>query len=227
MYERTFSPEALIGRLTAHEEKNAPAKLWIRGDRSLLKRGPRVSIVGSRNASRDGLRRAATLARQLVDRKAIVVSGLARGVDTVAHREAIAAGGSTVAVIGTGLDIAYPRENGRLQEEIAADHLLVTQFRHGTPPRGANFPQRNRTMAMLSDATVIVAASEKSGTKHQAFEALRMGRLVLIAEPVAEDPDLSWPKEAIKYGAQVLSGENFKPIVKRIAHLTVDIQLPV
>ena len=88
------------------------------------------------------------------------------------------------------------------------EHLVVSQFALGKPVQRKNFPMRNRTMALLSDATVIVEAGEKSGTLHQGWEALRLGRLLFILESVASDPSLTWPTQMIGYGAQVLSREN-------------------
>lgn len=224
MRQSVLTSFAQFGHLTPLEQKYAPQQLWMVGDQSFLSAGPRVSIIGSRTASSDGLRRAASLARELVARDAIVVSGLAEGVDTVAHRETMSWGGRTIAVIGTGIDRTYPASNRALQERIAREHLLVAQFPPGTPPRRQNFPQRNRTMALLSDATIVVAATENSGTKHQAFEALRLGRLLLIPEPLVSR--LAWPKEAVKYGAQILRQENVAHIVKQIPHLTVDVEIP-
>jgi DNA processing protein len=136
----------------------------------------------------------------------VVVSGLARGIDTVADSAAINAGGRTVAVLGTSLDVTYPKENAPLQHRIMAEHLAVSQFAPGEPIRRTNFPRRNRTMALLSHATVIVEAAEGSGTLWQGWEALRLGRPLFIPRSVAERKDLRWPREMLKYGAEVLAG---------------------
>ena len=101
----------------------------------------------------------------------IVVSGLACGIDTAAHTAAIESGGKTIAVLGTPLDDTYPQENQALQSLIMAQHLAVSQFAPGAGTQPKNFPVRNRTMALLTDATVIVEAGEKSGTVHQGWEA--------------------------------------------------------
>ena len=137
-----------------------------------------------------------------------------------AHEAAIAWGGKTIAVLGTPLDKAYPAINKALLQEIKRGHLAVSQFPKGYPYSRENFPQRNRTMALIADATVIVAAGEKSGTRHQGWEALRLGRLVFIMKNVAEDPALSWPKEMIKYGAQVLAREDMPEILHDIPNFT-------
>jgi DNA processing protein len=204
------TPEDLLGPLNDVERKNAPASLFTAGDASLLRRGPRVSIVGSRNASNEALRRTRVLARSLVERGMIIVSGLAIGIDTVAHETALELGGHTIAVLGTPLDEFFPPQNRALQETLMRDELVVSQFPLGSPIQPKNFPMRNRTMALLSDATIIVEATEKSGTVHQGWESLRLGRLLFILENLATKPGLSWPSEMLRYGAQVLSRENLE-----------------
>jgi len=201
------TPTEVLGVLNDVEAKNAPRTLYLMGDRALLDAGPRVSIVGARKASAAGLCRAATYARRVVEAGGVVVSGLAEGIDTAAHEAAIDAGGRTIAVLGTSLDGVYPAANRRLQEKIGRDHLLVTQFGPGMPIGRKNFPMRNRTMALLSHATLIVEAGEASGSLHQGWEALRLGRLLVLDEEIANDRSLKWPAEMIRYGAQVLGVE--------------------
>ena len=216
----TATPAEILGQLNEVEEKYAPPQLHLYGDLSLLRRGPRVSIVGSRKASDKGLERASSLARQMAEHGIIVVSGLAVGIDRAAHEGAIEAGGGTIAVLGTPLDTYYPKENRELQERIGREHLLVSQFDVGHPVLPQNFPIRNRTMALLTDATVIVEAAEKSGTLHQGWEALRLGRLLFLLESVAEDVRLSWPREMIEYGAQVLSPSNLDVVIENLPAIT-------
>ncbi len=199
--------ETLVGPLNETEHRNAPPVLWYEGDVSLLRRSRRVSVVGTRAVSDDGRRRTVRLVRELVKRQVTVVSGLAAGVDTVAHRYAMTFHGKTIAVLGTGLDTAYPRENAELQSEIARAHLIVTQFPPGHRGAKTTFPQRNRTMALISDATVIIEAGEGSGTLHQGWEALRLGRPLFLLKSVV-DSGLAWPKEMLDYGAMVLSEPN-------------------
>lgn len=200
-----LTPEEVLGPLNDEEKRHKPAALYLAGDRSLLLRHPKVSIVGSRRPTEEGLRRAARLARVLVDREILVVSGLALGIDAAAHRAAIAAGGRTIGVVGTPLDKCYPRENADLQQLIARDHLLVSQFPKGYPTIPANFPTRNRTMALIADASVIVEAGDTSGSLSQGWEALRLARMLFIMRSVAERSDLRWPKRMIEYGAVVLN----------------------
>ncbi|HYG80045.1 MAG TPA: DNA-processing protein DprA [Pyrinomonadaceae bacterium] len=206
----TFRP------LNQAEQKFAPKDITLKGNASLLSEGGRVSIIGSRGASAQGLARARRLSRLLVENGITVVSGLAKGVDTVAHRAAIEAGGRTIAVLGTPIDKVYPPENRDLQELIGESHLLVTQFPVGHPILKKNFPLRNRLMALISDATIIVEANNKSGTIHQGWEALRLARPLYILES-AHDPEASsWSSQFLNYGAQLLSDESFDSLLETI-----------
>lgn len=221
------TPGELLGILNDVERKHAPARLYTVGDVSLLRQGPRVSVVGSRKASEDGVRRARLLTKALVNRGAVVVSGLAEGIDTVAHETAIELGGKTIAVIGTPLDKAFPAKNRPLQDRIMRDYLVVSQFPIGYRTAPKSFPIRNRTMALLTDATVIVEAGEKSGTLHQGWEALRLGRLLFVMESVVDDPSLTWPREFIRYGAQVLSRDNLDEVLDHLPELPVDEEVTI
>lgn len=200
---REATPQELLGPLNAAEQRNAPEALRYAGDPSLLA-GWRVSIVGSRSAGAEGLKRARRLARELAEAEVVVVSGLAQGVDTAAHRATLDVGGRTVGVLGNGLAVCYPPANRDLQDLLAAEHLLISQFPDAEPPRGPNFPQRNRVMALVSQATVIVDAKERSGTVSQAWEAIRLGRPLFMMRSLVENPNLDWPKLVLDYGAEVL-----------------------
>jgi len=209
-----LGPEDLLGSLNEVEKKNAPRRLFVAGDRSLLWSGPRVSIVGSRKASAQGLSHARSLAQSLAAHGAVVVSGLAEGIDTAAHEGAIAAGGRTIAVLGTALDESFPSKNRSLQERIMREHLAVSQFEPGVPSRPGNFPMRNRTMALLSDSTIIVEAGEKSGSLHQGWEALRLGRPLFVMEAAVANPSLTWPSEFMRYGALTLSVDDLSLLLE-------------
>lgn len=210
----------IIGELTAVEVKNAPEKLFFEGNINLLAHGRRVAVVGSRKVSEDGIKRAKVLTRALTAHGITVVSGLAEGVDTVAHQTAMENSGKTIAVLGTSLDKAYPKSNAQLLAEIKKNHLAISQFVAGYPFQKKNFPMRNRTMALISDATIIVEAGEKSGTRHQGWEALRLGRLVYLMQNIVEDAALTWPKEMIAYGAQVLTRQNMEEALIDLPKLT-------
>jgi DNA processing protein len=166
-------------------------RLWCAGDVSLVQRQA-VAIVGTRNVSPEGAARARCLGRELADAGIVVVSGLARGVDTEALTAAIDAGGKVIAVIGTPLDKAYPSENKRLQETIYRHHLLISPFETGRRVFQSNFPERNRLMATIADATAIIEASEGSGTLHQAAECVRIHRWLFIARSLMDDPTVHW-----------------------------------
>jgi DNA processing protein len=161
------------------EIPNPPPVLWTRGDRSLFG-GPCVAIVGARAATRDGRDIAYQLASDLTRAGIVVVSGLARGIDSAAHIGALDAKGRTIAVLGTGIDRVYPSENKDLHERIAADGLLVTEFPPGAPPDLFHFPQRNRIISGLSKAVVVVEAREKSGSLITARLAGDQGRDVMV-----------------------------------------------
>ncbi len=156
----------------------APDTLHVRGalaERDVLA----IAVVGSRRATPYGLEVAETLAADLAARGATIVSGLARGIDTAAHRGALRVGGRTVAVLGSGVDVVYPPENARLADEIAARGALLSQFAPGTPPLPHHFPTRNAVIAGLSLAVVVVEAAERSGSLITARLAAELGREVL------------------------------------------------
>lgn len=207
---RQFTPEELLGPLNEVEMRRAPKTLHVAGDSDLFRQHPRVSVVGSRKASLHGIKRAQKITRLLVERGAVIVSGLAEGIDTAAHRAAINAGGRTIAVIGTPLDRVYPRSNAGLQHEIMENHAVLSQFPSGYPTRPQNFPMRNATMALIVSASVIVEAGNTSGALSQGWEALRLGRMLFIMQSVCENANLTWPAEMLRYGAQVLSNENIE-----------------
>lgn len=212
--------ETYFQLLTDAEKKHFPEKLFFGGDEDLLYEKRRVSVVGSRASSKEGLQRAKIISKTLVKHDIIVVSGLAKGIDTMAHQTAIDSGGKTIAVLGTPLNVPYPKENATLLEKIKKEHLAISQFPEGFPTQPKNFPIRNRTMALISDATIIIEATAKSGTRHQGWEALRLGREVYILENVIQDSNVTWAKEMLDYGAQVLSRENVDEIFTHIPYLT-------
>lgn len=210
------SVEDLIGPLNEIEQKYAPRQLWVSGDPSVFADGRIVSVVGSRHPSPAGVRRTRRLVSELVLRNITVLSGLALGVDTVAHSTAIQRGGRTIAVLGTPLDQSTPKGNARLQGLIIRDHVAVSQFAPGSTVQKWNFAVRNRTMALLSPATVIVEASEGSGTRHQGWEALRLGRPLYFLESAVGSGDIHWINEQLEYGAEVLTDENFAEVLDSI-----------
>jgi DNA processing protein len=174
------------------EVHDLPPFVFARGSLVPAGTGERgISIVGSRDASDHALRDAGRLAELLAFEGIPVVSGLAAGVDTAAHTGALRADGRTVGVIGTGIDRYYPRSSESLQRKIESGvGLVLSQFWPGSGPTRFNFPMRNGVMSAFSCATVIVEASEKSGTKHQAHKAIAHGRPLILSEDVAKNT--SW-----------------------------------
>lgn len=180
---------------------------YFRGWWDLVNSPKRIAIVGSRNPSDEGIRRATRLTKLLVKEGFTIVSGLAKGIDTVAHKTAISEGGKTIAVIGTPITEYYPAENKELQEYIAKHFLLISQvpiWRYHLQTYKGNrlfFPERNVTMSALSQATVIVEASNTSGTLTQARAALQQGRKLFILDSCFQKPELTWPARFEKQGA--------------------------
>ena len=167
-----------------------------------------VAVVGTREPSDEGRARAKKLVRRLVEDDITVVSGLAKGIDTVVHTTAIDHGGRTIAVIGTPLNVTYPKENSDLQDHIAREHLLVSQVPIIRYQQVSNltanrffFVERNITMSALTRATLIVEAGETSGTLVQARHALKQGRKLFILESNFLNPSLSWPQKFLELGA--------------------------
>lgn len=201
----TLTPDQLLGPLNDVEARYAPRRLFVEGDVELPTLAPRVSLIGARRASDAALKRTCRLAKELIAEGVTIVSGLAEGIDTAAHTTAIEQGGRTIAVIGTPLDVYYPPKNRNLQDLIAREHLLVSQFEIGIPTQPRNFPQRNRTMALISHASVIIEASESSGSLSQGWETLRLGRPLFLLRSILENPSLDWPKQMLDYGATILT----------------------
>jgi DNA processing protein len=166
-----------------------------------------VAIVGTREPTEDGKRRAAKLARLFATDGFTVVSGLARGIDTIAHTTAIAHNGFTIAVLGTPITECYPPENRELQQHIADKHLVISQVpivRYSQQHVRANsyfFPERNATMSALTEATIIVEAGETSGTLVQARHALKQKRKLFILDSCFQNSSLRWPENYAKQGA--------------------------
>ena len=179
-----------------------PAGLWARGPASLPP-DRMIGIVGTRRATEYGRRMAHDLAFDLAAVGWAVVSGLASGIDAAAHRGALAGGGTTIAVLGCGIDRVYPAINRQLYGSIAARGLLLSEYPPDDTPRKHHFPQRNRIIAALSSALVVVQAGHKSGALITAGMALDLGREVL-AVPGPADQAVSWGvHHLLREGAQV------------------------
>jgi len=182
-----------------------PPILWVRGEARLLSR-PSIAVVGTRHPTPYGSGMAELLARDLAARRLLIVSGMARGIDSAAHKGALAARMPTVAVWGTGIDVVYPKENRKLAEEIlAGGGAIVSEMPMGTFPAPQNFPRRNRILSGLSIAVLVVEASENSGTRVTARCAAEQNR-DLFAVPGNVTSKGSWtPNTLIKQGAKLVA----------------------
>ena len=181
-----------------------PPVLFARGQLELLGR-PSVTIVGSRRSTAYGRRSAEALAAQMALRRITVVSGLALGIDGASHRGALEVGGDTIAVLGSGIDLIQPASHRRLGERIAREGLLLSEFLPGEPARAHHFPRRNRILAALSSAVVVVEAAEKSGALITVEHALDLGRDVYAVPGALDAPQSRGCNVLIRQGAQVIT----------------------
>lgn len=196
------------------EIESAPPALIVRGDLILVER-PAIAIVGARNASAAACRFARDLARGLAEAGVLVVSGLARGIDSAAHQGAL--GGGTAGVIASGIDIAYPPENRELQEQVATRGLLIAEQPPGREPLARHFPYRNRIIAGMTLGTVVVEAAPKSGSLITARLAGEAGREVMAVPGSPLDPRAQGCNSLIRDGATLIQSvadvlETIRPI---------------
>jgi DNA processing protein len=180
-----------------------PLALHYRGDLSILST-PCTAVVGSRRASVYGVNAASSLTRDLVSAGLTIVSGMARGIDAAAHEAALAVAGRTIAVLGTGIDIVYPRAHTRLAREIVSKGLLLSEFPPATPPMPENFPMRNRVISGLSLGTVIVEATARSGSLITARMAAEQGREVFAVPGSIFSVGSEGTHRLIQYGAKLV-----------------------
>jgi DNA processing protein len=195
------------------EIHDPPVILYARGRLDALER-PAVAVVGTRKPTVYGLQMAQGLGSDLAGRGIAVVSGLARGIDASAHRGCIEGGGSTVAVLGCGIDVVYPREHHQLTREILQRGLLVSEFIPGTSPAPQNFPARNRIISGLSLGTLIVEAGEYSGSLITARLAMEQNREIFALPGNLTSPQSSGPNFLIKQGAKLV--QTWRDIVEEL-----------
>ena len=199
----TYAEEEYPHRL--REIYDAPAVLWIRGNRTLFSR-PSLAVIGTRHPTPYGAGMAEMLSRDLALRKVVILSGMARGIDTAAHKGALAAKAPTIAIWGTGIDVIYPKENKHLAEQILSfGGTIISEFPMGTFPAPQNFPKRNRIISGMSVGVLVVEASETSGTRVTARCALEQNRDV-YAVPGNVTSKTAWgPNTLIKQGARLVA----------------------
>ncbi len=179
-----------------------PEELWVAGRLELLERAPRVAIVGTRSPTPYGEAQAENLAAALARNGAVVVSGLARGIDQAAHRAALEQGGATLAVLGSGVDRPWP--TGELTERMRREGLLLSEFPPGQGPRRHHFPWRNRLIAALARAVVVVGAAQASGSLITAHWAAEIGRDVFAVPGRIDHPMARGCHRLIREGAELL-----------------------
>ena len=196
--------------------------LYFKGFWDLIWKPKRIAIVGTRSPSDVGIKRTRKLAELLIKNDFTIVSGLAKGIDTVAHTTAVSLGSQTVAVIGTPINEVYPKENSLLQRKIASTGLVISHvpflfyMMRDWRWNRMFFPDRNITMSALTDATVIVEAGETSGTLIQAKAALKQGRKLFILASNFDKPSITWPERFLSKGA--IKVNNIEDILEALDH---------
>jgi DNA processing protein len=199
------------------ELPDPPIVLYVRGENFVeICALPCLAIVGSRRASVYGTNVAEKLARELAERGLTIISGLARGIDAAAHRGAVAAGGNTVAVIGTGIDQTYPKEHMKLASEITKVGAVISEFPLETPPLAQNFPYRNRVLSGLCFGVLVVEAAEFSGSLITARLAAEQGREVFSVPGQITSPNAFGPNALIKDGAKLVA--TWQDIIEELPH---------
>ena len=194
--------------------EDAPPILYAKGRLELLQNCNMLAVVGSRSASLSALKMAETIAGDVSRRGITIVSGMARGIDAAAHSGALKAGGQTIAVLGTGIDIVYPSENENLYKELSEDGLILTEYPFRTRPQATNFPRRNRIVSGLSKGVLVIEAGLRSGSLITAHQALEQGRDVYAVPGAPYDGRSDGCNKLLKDGATLVDSaddivENF------------------
>ena len=199
LYTDEDYPYALRG------DRNAPPVLYVKGDsKALVSFDKAIAIVGGRAASITGRKTAAKLAKELTDAGVCVISGMARGIDTSAHKGAMYGlnqTGKTIAVLGTGIDIIYPPENKEVYEQIAKQGCIISEFLIGTKANSSNFPRRNRIVASLSEAILVVEASNNSGSLITAQYGIDLQKMIFAVPGTPGESRTQGSNNLIKNGA--------------------------
>lgn len=182
-----------------------PPQLWIKGKNLDLFKKPALAVVGSRKPSNYGRQAAKKIVGELVKLGFVIISGMARGIDSTAHKITLANKGKTIAVLGSGLDVVYPPENKSLYNQI---QLVVSEFPAGTPPKGNNFLSRNRIISGLSDGVIVIEATRRSGTLNTARHAADQGKEVFAVPGPITLPTSEGTAWLIKKGAKLIYNVN-------------------
>ena len=194
----------------------APPVLFALGDTALLNR-PAVALVGTRHATATGLRAAERIAHECAEAGAVVISGLARGIDASAHAGALAGGGATAAIIGTGIDVAYPADHRALQRRIGTTGVVLTEHRPGARANRGSFPERNRLIAALAQVTIVIEAGHRSGALITARVANAIGRTCAAVPGSFDAAACLGSNELLRDGAHVIASVDDVLALLRIA----------
>ncbi len=210
-YEYLFRIDAKVTRFAFdsvlnNTKSSGAIPLFYKGDSTLLRRRA-VSIVGTRNPSKKGRETAAAITEAVIKLGYVVVSGLAKGIDSVAHSTTLVAKGSTIAVLGTPIHKIYPAENKLLAEEISENGLILSMNLPHEEKGTYLFPRRNRLMALMTEATIVVEAGETSGVIHQAAECKRLHKKLIFSKSLVEQK-YDWVSKFINSGALVAESSN-------------------
>lgn len=198
-FTNPFYPKALLMMI------DPPAILYVQGNKSLLKKQRKIAIIGARKATSYSEKALSYIVPPLVQNDIVIVSGLAKGADTFAHKAAIHYGGKTIAVLGHGLFHIYPKENKAIKEFIANSHLLLTEYPPYVRPERWTFPMRNRIISGLSNAIIVTESEKKSGTMSTVEHALEHGKDVFAVPGPISSPFSEGPNKLIGEGATPLS----------------------
>lgn len=205
------------------EIPDPPPYLYVRGELNNYR--PAVAVVGSRRATSYGVQATNRLAAELAGQGVTIVSGMARGIDTAAHKSALAAGGTSIGVLGCGIDVAYPAENRKLFDEMAEKGALVSEFPIGTGPLAGNFPRRNRIISGLSLGVLVVEAAERSGSLITAHFALEQGREVFAIPGSITSGASRGTHRLIQQGAKLV--ESISDIMEELPAGGAKIRMPL
>lgn len=232
-YDSEYYPENL------KQIEDAPPLLYVKGRLETLRHPLGLSVVGARNASINGRKTASKIAYDLTNNNVLIISGMARGIDSAAHKGAMYARnqqGETLAVLGTGVDIPYPSENTTLYDQIVAQGAIISEFPLGSPAQANNFPRRNRIVSSLSLGTLVVEATLHSGSLITARLALEQGKDIFAIPGSPQDARALGPNKLIKDGAvlvenaedilEVLSINNQKQINQYVDNLQKNADIP-
>ncbi len=184
--------------------EDAPPILYALGNVDLLKNDNMLAVVGSRNASLSARKLAEQISFEIANQDIIIVSGMARGIDTAAHTGALRAKGKTIAVVGTGVDVVYPKENEKLYQELGKTGLVLSEYPFHTQPQASNFPRRNRIVSGVSKGVLVVEAGIQSGSLITAHQALEQGRDVYAVPGAPYDGRASGCNKLLKEGATLV-----------------------